>query len=167
MSLSYIPNLLGSRWYQKDNAEVMLDTLKLTAGASQETWDTFLRSWNQYKQAMNTTTQATTFLFHTLDEDLRQDVFRAHPDTDIATMKEADLIESIKHLAVIVESELVHRIKMAEATQTAGSSVRTFNATLKGIAKHCQFQVKCQACNVNYSREMIKDQIVCGLREEM
>ena len=135
-----------------------LDTPKLTAGASQETWDTFLRSWNQYKQAMKITTKATTFLFNTLDEDLRQ-VFRAHPDTDIATMKEADLIESIKHLAVIVESELVHRIKMAEATQTAGSSVRT--STLKGITKHCQFQVKCQAChvNVNYSREMIKDQI--------
>ena len=93
---------------------------------------------------MKITTKATTFLFNTLDEDLRQ-VFRAHPDTDIATMKEADLIESINHLAVIVESELVHRIKMAEATQTAGSSVRTFNATLNGIAKHCQFQVKCQA----------------------
>ena len=93
---------------------------------------------------MKITTKATTFLFNTLDEDLRQ-VFRAHPDTDIATMKEADLIESINHLAVIVESELVHRIKMAEATQTAGSSVRTFNATLNGIAKHCQCQVKCQA----------------------
>ena len=111
---------------------------------------------------MNITTQASSFLFNTLDEDLRQDVYRAHPDTDIDTMLENDLIKSIKHLAVIVESELVHRIKMSETTQTVGSSVRTFNATLKGIAKHCQFQVKCPAClvDVDYSREMIKDQIV-------
>ena len=62
-----------------------LDTPKLTAVASQETWDTFFRSWNQFKQAMNIITQATTFLFNTLNEDLRQDVFRAHPYTDIAT----------------------------------------------------------------------------------
>ena len=32
------------------------DAPKLTAGSSQETWDTFLRSWKQYKQAMNITT---------------------------------------------------------------------------------------------------------------
>ena len=144
-----------------------LDAPKLTAGASQDTWDTFIRTWQQYKQAMNITTQASTFLFNTLDEDLRQDVFRAHPDKDISAMNETDLVKSIKHLAVIVESELVHRIKMSEATQTAGSSVRTFNATLKGIAKHCQFQVKCHACEVkvDYSSEMIKDQIIRGLSD--
>ena len=60
---------------------------------------------------MNITTQASTFLFNTLDEDLRQDVFRAHPDKDISAMNETDLVKSIKHLAVIVESELVHRTK--------------------------------------------------------
>ena len=51
-------------------------------------------------------------------------MFRVHPDTDSTSMNETDLIKYIKHLAVIVESELVHRIKMSEVTQTPAQGCR-------------------------------------------
>ena len=144
-----------------------LESPRLSTGSSQETWDMFLRDWRDYKAAMKITQNVTVFLLNCLEGDLRQDVCRAHPEQDVVT--ENTLLETIKSLAVIIESELVHRIKMTSTNQTPGSSVRNYLTTLKGIAKHCRYFYTCPnstcARQIDYSSEMIKDQIVKGLSD--
>merc|ERR1711867_115875 len=140
--------------------KVKLEPPKLSAGSDQETWELFLRSWTLYKTGMNMgDTQSSVYLFNCLEQDLRDDVLRANPSTQISDMSEADLTAAIKTLAVKVESKLVHRIRMGQSTQTPGHSIRNFYAVLKGQAKLCQFRVTCPSptCNtmVDYSEEVI------------
>ena len=66
-----------------------------------------------YKTGMNIqAVQSSVYLFNCLDQDLREDVLRANPNTQISEMSEADLIASVKPLAVKIERKLVHRIRM-------------------------------------------------------
>ena len=57
-------------------------------------------------------TQSSVFLFNCLDQDLRDDILRANPSTQIGDISEADLTAAVKTLAVKVECKLVHRIRM-------------------------------------------------------
>jgi len=52
---------------------------------------------------------------------------------DVANMTEEDLLNAIKRLAVKEESTLVQRIKLNRMTQSPGSNVRTFLASLRGL----------------------------------
>ena len=146
-----------------------LDLPKLSAGSSQESWELFLRSWELYKTGMNIpNTQATVYLFNCLDQDLRDDIMRANPSTQIDMMSEADLMVSVKSLAIKMESKLVHRIRMGQSLQPPGHSIRNFHATLKGQARLGQFKVTCHNCqtSVDYSEEVILDQMVRGLADK-
>ena len=147
---------------------VKLDPPKLSAGSDQETWELFLRSWGLYKSGMNIQdAQSSVYLFNCLDHNLRDDILRANPSTLIGEMSEADLTAAVKILAVKVESKLVHRIRMGQATQAPGHSIRNFHASLKGQAKLCQFKVSCPDCQtvVDYSEEVILDQLVRGISD--
>ena len=77
-----------------------------------------------------------------LDRDLRDDILRANPNTQIGEMSEADLTTAVKTLAVKVDRKLVHRIRMGQATQPPGHSIRNFHASLKGQAKVCHLKVQ-------------------------
>merc|ERR1711867_297190 len=151
--------------------KLKLEPPKLSAGSDQETWELFLRSWTMYKTGMNIgNTQSSVYLFNCLEQDLRADILRANPSTQISDMSEADLTAAIKTLAVKMESKLVHRIRMGQSTQTPGHSIRNFYAVLKGQAKLCQFRVTCPSptCNtmVDYSEEVIMDQLIRGISDK-
>ena len=83
-------------------------------------------------------------------------------------MTEVELTNAIKSLAVKIESKLVHRIRMGQTSQAPGSSIRIFQATLKGQTKLCQYKFKCSACQVenDYSEEMILDQLIRGIGDK-
>ena len=84
--------------------KVKLDPPKLSTGSDQETWEHFLRNWAMFKTGMGITIlQAPVYLFNCLDSDLKDDILRANPSTEIAQMTEAQLIETIKTLAVKIE----------------------------------------------------------------
>ena len=146
-----------------------LDLPKLSAGSSQETWELFQRSWQLYKTGMGIPdTQATVYLFNCLDQDQRDDIMRANPATQINTLSEADLMASVKSLAIKIESKLVHRIRMGQSLQPPGHSIRNFHATLKGQARLGQFKVTCHNCqtSVDYSEQVILDQLIRGLADK-
>merc|ERR1712055_629292 len=65
-------------------------------------------------------------------------------------------------------SKLVHRIRMGQTSQALGSSIRIFQATLKGQTKLCQYKFKCSAFQVenDYSEEMILDQLIRGIGDK-
>ena len=76
---------------------VKLDPPKLSAGSDQETWELFLRNWAMYKSGMNiSNAQSSVFLFNCLDHDLRDDILRANPSTQISDMAEPDLTAAVK-----------------------------------------------------------------------
>ena len=148
---------------------VKLDPPQLSAGSDQETWEHFLRNWSMYKTGMGiTVTQSPVFLFDCLDSDLKDDILRANPGREITEMTEVELTDAIKSLAVKIESKLVHRIRMGQTSQAPGSSIRIFQATLKGQTKLCQYKFKCSACQVenDYSEEMILDQLIRGIGDK-
>ena len=151
------------------NSRAKLDAPKLSAGSDQETWEHFLRNWSMFKTGMGiTSAQSPVFLFNCLDNDLKEDILRANPGTEVAEMTEANLTDAIKALAVKVESKLVHRIRMGQASQAPGTSIKIFHATLKGQSKLCQYKIKCCECQVenDYSEEIILDQLIRGIDDK-
>ena len=151
------------------NSRAKLDAPKLSAGSDQETWEHFLRNWSMFKTGMGiTTTQSPVFLFNCLDSDLKDDILRANPGTEVAEMTETALTDAIKTLAVKVESKLVHRIRMGQASQAPGTSIKIFHATLKGQSKLCQYKIKCSGCQLenDYSEEIILDQLIRGIDDK-
>ena len=100
--------------------------------------------------------------------DLPTDIMR-DLQGDVANMAEADLLSAIKRLAVKDESTLVQRIKLNRMTQSPGSSIRTFLASLRGQVALCQYKAVCKVpgCNhtFDYSDEIIKDNLVRGIAD--
>ncbi|CAG2250790.1 unnamed protein product [Mytilus edulis] len=109
-----------------------------------------------------------TALFYCCDTNLRTDIMR-DLQGDVASMIETDLLKAIKRLAVKEESTLVQRIKLNRMTQSPGSNIRTFLASLIGQASLCQYKATCKelGCNhiFDYSDEIIKDNLVRGIAD--
>ena len=76
---------------------------------------------------------------------------------------------AIKRLAVKDESTLVHRMKLNRMTQSPGTGIRTFLASLRGQAALCQYKATCQEllCDhvFDYSDEIIKDNLIRGIAD--
>ena len=152
----------------QSHSKTKFDPPKLSAGSDQESWDYFLRYWDQYKATMAIVgDNVKLFFLQCMDRDLREDIYRAHPTAEVNGMTDEQLIEAVKSLAVKVESKLIHRIRMGEATQPPGTGIRNFLATLKGQAKLCQFKIVCPSCTteIDYSQQVIQDQLVRGLSD--
>ena len=116
----------------------------MSSGVDQETWDLFQRKWSQFKLGMGFPAgQASVQLFHCLHSDLQDDLLKLKPGEDISCITENKLIDAVKSLAVKIESKLIHRIKMGQQKQTPGTSIWIFHANLKGLARLCQFKIKC------------------------
>ena len=107
------------------------------------------------------------WLFNCLGEELGDAVLQDNTNPAPKDMSEQTLLLSIKALAVKKESKLVHRIKLGRASQPSGVPIGNHLATLKGMARQCEYSVKCTHCNtlVDFSREVIQDQIIGGLND--
>jgi len=107
------------------------------------------------------------WLFNFLDEELGDAVLQANTNSAPKDMSEHTLLLSIKALAVKNESKLVHRIKLGRAFQPSGVPIRNHLSTLKGMDRQCEYAIQCTHCNtlVDFSREVIQDQIIGGLND--
>ena len=102
---------------------------------------------------------------------MRRNLQKSNPALRAADMTEGNLLAAAKRLAVKEETKLAHRIKMGRALQSPGSSVRTYHSHLKGSAAHCRYQITHHCtCGrdsmVDYSDEVIQDQLVKGLADQ-
>ena len=149
-----------------------MDTPVLKSGIDEAEYSTWLYNWENYKVVTGISAGLTSAqLYACMDEDLKNDVQKYNPEVNAKNMTEADLLSMVRRLAVKEESKLAHRIKMGRLQQPPGTSVRTFHANLKGTAAHCQYQVThhctCGKDNrVDYSDEVIQDQLVKGLADQ-
>ena len=113
-----------------------MDAPKLQLGVDQQMWDQFMTRWKIFKTTMGVDGgTAPSWLFNCLDRDLGDEVIKANPGAESQNMTEAALTASIKKLAVKVESKLLHRIKMGQATQAPETSVNNYLAKLRGMAR--------------------------------
>ena len=144
-----------------------MDPPKLHAGSDVQAWDQFTARWEIFKTTMNITAGSSMWLFNCLDGELGDAVLQANIGTLPKDMSEQDLLKSIKTLAVKKESKLVHRIKLGRASQPSGVPIRNHLATLKGLARQCEYTIKCTNCNtmVDFSQEVIQDQLIRGLND--
>ena len=144
-----------------------MDPPKLHAGSDVQAWDQFIARWEIFKSTMNITTGTSMWLFNCLDEELGDAVLKANTNPAPKDMSEQTLLLSIKALAVKKESKLVHRIKLGRASQPSGVPIRNHLATLKGMARQCEYTIKCPECDaqVDFSREVVQDQIIRGLND--
>ena len=58
---------------------------------------------------------------------------------DVVNMVKVDLPAAIKRLAVKDESTLVYLIKLSKMTQSPGTGIRSFGASLRGQPALCQY----------------------------
>ena len=149
--------------------KLKLDPPTITAGCDPDQWSAFTRQWDMYKVGMAIADNILpTALFYCCDPDLRTDIMRDLQE-NVANMAEADLLSAIKRLAVKDESTLVHRIKLNKMTQSPGTGIRTFLASLRGQASLCQYKATCKepgcAHVFDYSDEIIKDNLVRGIAD--
>ena len=88
---------------------------------------------------------------------------------DVANMVKVDLPAAIKRLAVKDESTLVYLIKLRKITQSPGTGIRSFVASLRGQAAICQYVAPCMEpeCTheFDFSEEIINDNLVRDIAE--
>ncbi|CAG2234961.1 unnamed protein product [Mytilus edulis] len=154
---------------QPSTHKLKLDPPTIAAGCDPDQWSAFTRQWKMYKAGMAITDNVLpTALFYCCDTNLRTDIMR-DLQGDVASMIETDLLKAIKRLAVKEESTLVQRIKLNRMTQSPGSNIRTFLASLRGQASLCQYKATCKelGCNhiFDYSDEIIKENLVRGIAD--
>ena len=89
------------------HSKAKFDPPKLSAGSDQETWNYFLRDWDQYKATMVIVGDKVKLFI-----------------AEVNSMTNQQLIEAVKSLAVKVESKLIHSIRMGEATQPPDTGIR-------------------------------------------
>lgn len=83
---------------------------------------------------------------------------------------EAQLIASLKQLAVVFESSLMNRLHLGDAIQSPGQLINGFLVILKSLSHPCEYKITCSRAgcdkSVDYSAQMIKDQLICGMLDD-
>lgn len=140
----------------------------ISKGCSSEDWGYFTTVWSSYKKATKLSPSDTNVqLLACCDGDLRRDLHRT--DKALEQKAEADILKTIKSLAVKQENSMVSRLALHNMSQDRDEGVRNFAARLKGQADVCKFTVKCP-CNpsveVDFTSQMIRDVLIRGLSDQ-
>lgn len=148
--------------------KLQIDRPRISAGATTQEWDHFVRDWNNYKTLCKVVGgQVNTVLVECCEESLKHLMFGQYDATQQASATEADLLAAIKQLAVEHESVLSHRLRLHEAMQTPGQTIHAFLAVLRRLARQCNFKVKCSCdLSADYSDSAVKDQLIKGMSSE-
>ena len=84
-------------------------------------------------------------------------------------LTEETLLKEVKNVFVKKRNRMVNRLKLHNLIQGDEQPVQQYVAVLKQIARTCQFSIECSkdGCDtrVDYSQEMVLDQLVRGLQD--
>ena len=166
---SHAPHVPNAPQVDPQRRKLKVDPPTIGVDCNPEQWSSFVRLWKMYKASSAIHADSvSTALFYCGSEELRNDILKDIQD-DISTMSEDDLLKAMKRLAVIEESTLAQRLKLGKMTQTPGTGIRTFLASLRGQAALCNYTAKCkeQGCNHTYdfSEQIILDNLVRGMSD--
>ena len=146
-----------------------IDRPKISAGSSEETWNTFITRWAMFKRSTGMAGADTVQqLFHCCDEDLGDSILKGHPDA--INQDEDCLLHKIKQMAVIPVAISVRRADLLNTKQDHGENVRSLYAKVKGKAATCSYSIVCtsETCTqaIDFTNVMVKDVVISGLVDE-
>ena len=145
-------------------------TLQVRDGVIEgEAWEYFVHRWGTYKAQANLTVATKDHLESCLGNEVTQILFGRLGSEGWALLTEETLLQEVKNVFVKKRNRMVNRLKLHNLIQGDEQPVQQYVAVLKQIARTCQFSVECsrEDCNtrVDYSQEMVLDQLVRGLQD--
>ena len=127
----------------------------------------FLHRWNTYKAQANLTVSTKSHLESCLDTEVTMILFGRLGQAGWDQLTEKTLLEEVKNVFVKKRNRMVNWLKLHNLLQGEDQPVQQYVAMLKSIARTCKYTVDCPGDNcdtrVNYSEEMVLDQLVRGL----
>ena len=85
-------------------------------------------------------------------------------------LTEETLLEEVRNVFVKKRNRMINRLKLHNLMQGPDQPVQQYVSSLKQIARTCQYSIVCsrQGCNtrVDYSQEIVLDQLVRGLNDD-
>ena len=145
-------------------------TLTLRDGLiDEEAYEYFLHRWTTYKTQASLTVATKSHLESCLGDEVTLVLFGRLGQDGWDRLDEATLLETVKEVFVKKRNRMVNRLKLQSLMQGPDQPVQQYVASLKQIARTCHYTVKCsrEGCNtmVDYSSEMVVDQLVRGLND--
>ena len=138
-------------------------------GIDEETWNAFVRRWDTFKLGSNISDQAApTQLFQCTSDALGDLLLKSDPS--LTTRSTAEVLKSMRAIAVIPVARGVSRAELTKMTQSDSEPIRTFAARVRGKAETCHFvtvtKCKCgEQVDADYTEEVIRDVILAGIAD--
>ena len=146
-------------------------SLKIRDGRiEEEAWEFFNHQWTTYKTQGNLTVATKSHLESCLGDEVTHVLFGRLGQTGWDGLTEETLLTSVKDVFVKKRNRMINRLKLQGLMQGPDQPVQQYVASLKQIARTCQYSIKCskEGCNtvVDYSSEMVLDQLIRGLNDD-
>ena len=144
-----------------------LDRPKVDVGISMEEWNMFERHWNVFKSGSGINdVSAAPQLFQCTSTTLGDALLKMDPE--ITNKILADVLQSMKTLAVIPVATGVVRSELLEMKQQRDEAYRAFSARVRGKAETCGYvtssRCQCgQSNSVDYTEHIMRDVLVAGI----
>ena len=141
----------------------------ISMGCTQQDFRFFKEKWGRYKRSAG---DADPDLIRDQLLDCPDDALQKHLSKSLEgrtnSIDEDNLMEEIKRLAVVKQSNLINTVALMNATQDRGEAVRPYVARLRGLAASCDLSTKCGSCNVdvNFVNKFLHLCLVKGLADE-
>ena len=142
----------------------------IDADSSDNKWIIFKDSWNRYKEMAGITDEATirNELRSTCTPKVNEMLFNFVGPEALNNATEENLLDHIKSIAVKAVHPEVYRQQFFNLRQSDCETVTSFISRLKAQAMLCAFQSKgdCGAptCSSSYAADMIRSQLIAGIR---
>lgn len=139
---------------------------KIDANCTDNQWVLFCDAWDRYKQMSSLTSEAEirNELRSSCSPKVNELLFNFSGPDILKEASEGDLMKMIKSVAVTVVHPEVYRQQFYALRQSDGESVTNFVSRLKAQAMLCAFKCPSQECTTSHSSDMVKSQLIAGIR---
>ena len=125
----------GGAGPRPDTVKPKVEKPTITAGASNDEWTNFQSDWSTYKSICGLpANQVNKHLLDCCQEDLKHLLYGEYSATELDAAAEANVLATIKSLAVVNESKLSHRLRLGDAVQSPTQTIHAYVAVLKNLA---------------------------------
>ena len=142
-----------------------LERPKVDVGVTTEEWNVFVRRWDVFRAGSGINdTSAPSQLFQCAGTELGDSLLKVNvnPVTDSV----AQLLASMRLLAVIPVATGVLRTELLQLRQERDETFRAFAARVRGKAETCAFSAVCTCGNnVDYTNHVIRDVLLSGIAD--
>lgn len=135
--------------------------------SSDNKWIIFKDAWLRYKEMtqLNDPTEIRNELRSACNSSVNEMLFNFIGPDALHNATEEQLLEYIKSVAVKTVHPEVYRQQFFVMRQSDGETITSFISRLKSQAMLCAFNCGNQQCTMSFSEDMIKSQIIAGLRD--